>query len=87
MANTKSAKKEARKTAKRTVHNRGVKTRLKSLTKTARAALAGDDVSAAKQAVIATVSAYDKAAKSNIVHKNKARRVKSAFSVALAAKS
>jgi small subunit ribosomal protein S20 len=87
MANTKSAKKEARKSVKRTLHNKDIKTRLKSLTRNARAALEGDDVSSAQKAVSEAVSAYDKAAKSNIVHKNKARRIKSAFSGALAAKS
>ncbi|MBT4224233.1 MAG: 30S ribosomal protein S20 [Opitutae bacterium] len=86
MANTKSAKKEARKTVKRTLHNKGIKTRLKSLTKNARAALESDDASTAQKAVSEAVSAYDKAAKRNVVHKNKARRIKSGFSGALAAK-
>jgi len=87
MANTKSAQKEARKTAKRTLHNRGVKTRLKTLTKKARTALEGDDAAAARKAVDAVVSAYDRAAKTNVVHKNKASRVKSTFNSALNAKS
>ena len=87
MANTKSAQKEARKTAKRTLHNRGVKTRLKTLTKKARSALDRDDAAAARKAVDAVVSAYDRAAKTNIVHKNKASRVKSSFNAALNSKS
>ena len=86
MANTKSAKKEARKTVKRTLHNKGIKTRLKSLTKNARVALESDDASTAQKAVSEAVSAYDKAAKRNVVHKNKARRIMSGFSGALAAK-
>ena len=87
MANTRSAQKEARKTAKRTLHNRGVKTRLKTLTKKARAALEGDDAAAARKAVDAAVSAYDRAAKTNVVHKNRASRFKSTFNAALNAKS
>jgi small subunit ribosomal protein S20 len=87
MANKKSAIKEIRKTATNTARNLGVKTRLKTLTKQARAALAGDDQDAARKAVTSMLSAYDKAVKSNIVHKNKARRYKASFAAALAAKS
>ncbi len=87
MANTKSARKEARKTMKLTLHNRGVKTRLKTLNKKAHAALEGDDVGAAQKAVAATVSAHDRAAKTNVIHKNKAHRLKSVFNRALKAKS
>ena len=87
MANTKSAKKEARKTIKRTVHNRGVKTRLKTLIKKARTALEGDDAATARKAVDEAVSAYDRAAKTNVVHKNKVSRVKSTFNTALNTKA
>ena len=87
MANKKSAIKETRKTATNTARNLRVKTRLKTLTKKARAALAGDDLEVARSAVSQMVSAYDKAVKSNIVHKNKARRYKSSFAAELAAKS
>mgnify|MGYP002002206283 CR=1 FL=1 len=87
MANTKSAQKEARKTAKRALHNRGVKTRLKTLTRKARTALEGDDAAAARKAVDEAVSAYDRAAKTNVVHKNKASLFKSTFNAALNAKS
>ena len=47
----------------------------------------GDDAGAARKAVDAVVSAYDRAAKTNIVHKNKASRVKSSFNAALNSKS
>ena len=87
MANKKSALKEMRKTATNTARNLMVRTRLKTLTKKARAALAGEDVEAARTAVTHMISAYDKAVKSNVVHKNKARRFKSAFSAELAAKA
>ena len=87
MANTKSAIKETRKTVANTARNLRVKTRLKTLTRNARAALAGDDQEVARSAVSQMVSAYDKAVKSNIVHKNKARRYKASFAAELAAKS
>jgi small subunit ribosomal protein S20 len=87
MANKKSAIKETRKTATNTTRNLMVKTRLKTLTKKARAALTGEDLDAARSAVTQVISAYDKAVKSNIVHKNKARRHKSAFYAELAAKA
>jgi len=87
MANTKSAIKETRKTVTNTARNLAAKTRLKTLTKQAREALAGDDQEAASKAVSSLISAYDKAVKSNIVHKNKASRYKASFAAALAAKS
>tara|TARA_Y100000588_G_scaffold389979_2_gene494182 strand:+ start:691 stop:954 length:264 start_codon:yes stop_codon:yes gene_type:complete len=87
MANTKSAKKEARKTVGRTLLNRGVKSRLKTLSKNVSAALDGDDTSVAKTAVTEAISAYDRAAKRKIIHANKARRFKSKASRALASKS
>ena len=87
MANTKSAIKENRKTVTNTARNLATKTRLKTLTKNALAALSGDDQEAARNAVSLLTSAYDKAVKSNIVHKNKARRYKASFAAALAAKS
>jgi small subunit ribosomal protein S20 len=87
MANKKSAIKETRKTATNTARNLGIKTRLKTLTKNARTALAGEDLEVARTAVTQMISAYDKAVKSNLVHKNKASRYKSSFTSALAAKS
>lgn len=83
MANTKSAKKNIRKTARRTVRNRAVLTLLKTLAKQARAAVVAGD--AAKAATIAReyVSAMDKAAKTGVIHANKAARAKSAMAVVL----
>ena len=87
MANSKSALKEARKSVGLTLRNRGVKSRLKTLTRNASVALAGDDPKAAQSAVTEVISAYDRAAKRRIVHANKARRFKSRFARALANKS
>ena len=87
MANTKSAKKEARKTVGRTLRNRDVKSRLKTLTKNVSVALEGDDPERAKSAVAEATSAYDCAAKRRIIHANKAHRFKSKFARSLASKS
>jgi len=83
MANTKSAKKNIRKTARRTVRNKAVITRLKSLAKQARAAAVGSDADQAKDIARAFVSAMDKAAKTGVIHANKAAHAKSAMAKVL----
>lgn len=83
MANTKSAKKNIRKTARRTVQNKGVHTRLKSLAKEARAAVAAGDPDKAKEIARQYVSAMDKAAKTGVIHQNKAAHAKSAMAKVL----
>lgn len=78
MANIKSSKKDIRRIAKRTVHNRQVRSRLKSLQKKFETVSSGDDPAAVKEVASDYVSALDKAAKRNIIHPNKASRHKSA---------
>jgi small subunit ribosomal protein S20 len=77
MANTKSAIKAARKTARLTNRNKAVKTRLKTLHKKLEAAIKSGKADEAKSAAVAYVSAMDKATKSGVVHKNAASRAKS----------
>ncbi len=81
MANLKASKKDIKRIIKRTDGNRQVKTRLKSLAKKI-LSLTKDGGSAEELKVVATeyVSAIDKAAKRNIIHKNKADRVKQGVS-------
>jgi len=76
MANTKSAIKAARKAARFTVRNQGVKTRLKTLHKKLDAAAKGSDAAATKAAAAEYASAMDKAVKSGVVHRNAASRAK-----------
>jgi len=76
MANTKSAVKAARKAARLTIRNRGVKTTLKTLHKKFEAAVASKDAAAAKAAGVAYSSAMDRAVKSGVVHRNAAGRAK-----------
>ncbi len=78
MANTKSAKKNIRKTLKRTLHNRGVKSALRTLKKRVTEAVDSKEAPKVKGAVSHYISALDKAAKHRTIHPNKARRHKAA---------
>jgi small subunit ribosomal protein S20 len=69
MANTKSAGKRARQTAVRTLRNRRVLSRLRTMHKKSSGEAAATDVRM-------LISAIDKAAKRGIVHKNAANRRK-----------
>ena len=77
MANLKSSLKDIRRIARRTEHNRGLRTRLKTLRKKADAAIASGEATAAQQAIRIYSSALDKAAKTSVIHVNKANRQKS----------
>ncbi|MEY2531408.1 MAG: small subunit ribosomal protein [Verrucomicrobiota bacterium] len=79
MANTKSAAKRARQNVRRTLRNRSVVTRLRSMQKRTRAAAQPD----AKE-VRSLISAIDKAAKRGIIHRNTAQRRKSRLNKLLA---
>lgn len=77
MANIKSAQKNIRKSATNTKRNRSVKSRLKTVAKAAKAAVAsGDSAAIAKVAPLCS-SVFDKATKSGVIHPNKAARMKS----------
>jgi small subunit ribosomal protein S20 len=76
LPNIKAAEKWVRQTDKRTTRNKDVKTRLKTIFKKATAAV---DAELAKS----VESQYDKAAKSGVIHKNKAARKKSRLAKAM----
>lgn len=80
MANLKSSKKNTRKIAKQTARNRQVKSKIKTLRKNVKLAEKPEDKKAAARLL---VSALDKAAKTNVIHANKARRHKSEVSAYL----
>lgn len=71
MANTKSAAKRARQTAKRSLRNRSVLTHLRTLQKRTRATEKPE-----ASHVRSLISAIDKAAKRGIIHRNAANRRK-----------
>ena len=77
MANTKSALKYIRKSKLRTLLNRQVKSRLKTLYKKVSAAATSDDKDALVSASRDYISALDKAGKKGLVHANKIARHKS----------
>ena len=82
MANTKSAAKRARQTARRTLRNRSVLSRLRRMTKAAGGSAAKDDNSTRAQ-----IAAIDKAAKRGVIHRNAANRRKARLNRARRASS
>ncbi len=75
MANTKSALKEIRKTARRRQRNRLVRASTRTLTRTATQAIQSGDADTPKR-LNEAVSALDKAAQKGVIHKNAAARRK-----------
>ncbi len=84
MANTRSAKKRIRQTARRSTNNRVVRTRARGAVKLAKTALASADPQADK-AVRNAVSVLDRAAAKGVIHKNNAARRKRRLAKRLAA--
>jgi small subunit ribosomal protein S20 len=80
MANTRSATKRARQTLKRSLRNRSVLTRLRTMQKQARST----QTPSADQ-IRALISEIDKAAKRGIIHENVANRRKARLNKALVA--
>ena len=76
MANKNAAKKDIRQTKKRTAINNVKRRSYKEAMKAARAAIASGDAKA-QELVLAANKMIDKAAKTNIIHKNRAGRLKS----------
>ncbi len=85
MANTRSAKKRIRSTAKKTEVNRRRKSSVRTAIRSAREAIAAGEVDAARTATFNAASQIDKAAGKNVLHKNTASRYKSRLMKRLAA--
>ena len=78
MPNNPAAAKRMRQEQKRRLHNRSVKSIVKTQITRARQAIASDtSVEAAEEAVRAAVSELDRAAKKGVIHRNNAARRKS----------
>jgi small subunit ribosomal protein S20 len=84
MPNTKSAERRMRNSARKRTQNRSVKTRLHSLERGYLRALGSGNKEEAAKALRAITSAFDKAAKSGVVHRATANRKKSRLSLRLA---
>ncbi len=87
MAQHASALKAHRQSVKNREHNRQFRSRLRGALKAIRAAIDGNDLTAAKQALRATISLIDKMAGKGIIHRNAAGRYKSRLQTRIAAKS
>jgi small subunit ribosomal protein S20 len=74
---TRSAAKAHRKSLKRRLRNRAVKSYTKTAIKKAETAIASGDPQAAREAVRAAISALDRAAKKGVLHPNNVARRKS----------
>ena len=77
MASHASALKAHRQSLKNREHNRQFRSRLRSALKDVRAAIDGNDLAKAKDALKATSSLIDKMASKGIIHRNAAGRYKS----------
>jgi small subunit ribosomal protein S20 len=67
--------------------NRQFRSRLRGALKSIRAAIDGNDMTAAKSALKQTISLIDKMASKGIIHRNAAGRYKSRIQTRIAAKS
>jgi small subunit ribosomal protein S20 len=77
LANTKSAKKALRQAERRRQRNQSARSAAKTFIKKAQKEILAGRREAALQAVVAAISALDKAAEKGILHKNNAARRKS----------
>ena len=85
MANTKSAERRARSSARRQLHNRAVKSRLGTLEKSFLTLAGAGKKDEAAAALRAVSSALDKAAKTCVVPRARANRKKSRLAARLGA--
>ena len=84
MASHASALKAHRQSLNNREHNRQFRARLRNALKSIRAAIDGDDLSAARAALKQTISLIDRMASKGIIHKNAAGRYKSRLTTRLA---
>lgn len=77
MPNNAAAEKRMRQEQKRRLHNRSVKSIVKTQVTKARQAISGNSGDDAQEAVRLAVSELDRAAKKGVIHRNNAARRKS----------
>ena len=85
MANSKQARKRARQTVERNVHNTALRSRLRTAIKSVRKAVAAGDKAAAATIFRKATGIIDSIADKRIVHKNAAARNKSRLAAAVKA--
>jgi small subunit ribosomal protein S20 len=84
MPNTKSAERRMRNSARKQLHNRSIKSRLHTLERSYMQLLGTGKKDEATKALPELSSAFDKAAKSGVVHRSTANRKKSRLALQLA---
>lgn len=84
MPNTKSAIKAMRQSLRRKVRNIRTKDKFKDAVKEVKKLIASGKKSEAMEAMKKAMSTLDKAAKTNVIHKNKSSRLKSRLAKAIA---
>jgi small subunit ribosomal protein S20 len=77
MAHTRSARKRIRQSEKRRLRNASVRSRMKTYTKRAMAAIEAKDSESLKTLLPAALAEIDKAASKGVIHRNAAARKKS----------
>jgi small subunit ribosomal protein S20 len=77
VANTASAKKRIRSTARRSRYNKVVRARSRTAVKVAKAAIENEEAAQARAAALTAISELDKAAGKGVIHPNNAARRKS----------
>jgi len=82
-----SALKAHKQSLKNREHNRQFRSRLRGALKNVRAAIAGNDLKAAKSALQDTISLIDRMVAKGIIHKNAGGRYKSRLSTRLASRA
>ncbi len=85
MANSAQARKRARQSAKRRLHNMALRSKYRTAVKKVRKAIATGDKTAAQTIFQASMRVIDSIADKDIVHKNKAARHKSRLAAAIKA--
>ena len=83
MANIKSAKKRIEVIDKKTLRNKMIKSKVKTVIKKVEAAIAAGDKEAAQANLLVAISEIDKAASKGVYHKNNAARKVSRLSKAV----
>ena len=83
MPNTKSAERRVRNSARKRLHNRSIKSRLKTLERNYTDAVSGGKKDEAAKALRDVASAFDKAVKSGVIHRANANRKKSRLTLRL----
>ena len=83
MANIKSAKKRIEVIDKKTLRNKMIKSKVKTVIKKVEAAIAAGDKEAAQANLLVAISEIDKAASKGVYHKNNASRKVSRLAAAV----